>query len=100
MQGQPTESFPRAASCAGNFEDALDEFQEYNRLMAWIEQTKKGSRRSGGPQYYLQGLTEAVQAALEALERCPIRLWTPYGVVESGLEAVSSSIGSVGHDRV
>lgn len=68
--------------------------------MAWIEQTKKSSRKSGGPQYYLQGLRAATQAALESFGRCPVRLWTPYGVVESGLEAVSRRLGSVGHDRV
>lgn len=68
--------------------------------MAWIEQTKKGSRKSGGPQYYLQDLKETSSALLEKLARRPVRLWTPYGVVDSGLIAVSRRVGSVGHDRV
>ncbi len=68
--------------------------------MAWIEQTKKASRKSGGPQYYLQGLNEATWAALAKFGRCPVRLWTPYGVIGSGLQAVSSTVGKVGHDRV
>lgn len=68
--------------------------------MAWIEQTKKNSRKSGGPQYYLQGLTDPTHAALERYERCRVRIWTPYGVVDSGLEAVSSRVGKVGHDRI
>jgi len=68
--------------------------------MAWIEQTKKGSRKSGGPQYYLQDLSDNGRELLKARQRCPVRLWTPYGVVDSGLTAVSSAVGSVGHDRV
>ncbi len=68
--------------------------------MAWIEQTKKASGKSGGPQYYLQDLNEHNLATLRRFSRRPVRLWTPYGVVDSGLEAVSSAVGSVGHDRV
>lgn len=68
--------------------------------MAWIEQTKKGSRQSGGPQYYLQDLSDTTRDLLRLKRRFPVRLWTPYGVVDSGLTAVSSVIGSVGHDRV
>lgn len=68
--------------------------------MAHIEQTKKASRKSGGPQYYLQGLEEHVAAWLEKKRRCPVVLWTPYGAIVSGLEAVSSKEGKVGHDRV
>jgi len=68
--------------------------------MAWIEQTKKGSIKSGGPQYYLQELSENNRDLLRAKVKCPVRLWTPYGVVLSGLVAVSSSVGKVGHDRV
>jgi len=68
--------------------------------MAWIEQTKKGSRKSGGPQYYLQGLSENVSAVLSVRRRFPIRLWTPYGIIDTGLEAVSKKVGSVGHDRI
>jgi len=68
--------------------------------MAWIEQTKKASIKSGGPQYYLQDLADNNKDLLRAKDRCPVRLWTPYGVIESGLTAVSSGIGKVGHDRV
>ena len=68
--------------------------------MAWIEQTKKGSRKSGGPQYYLQGLSEATRAVLDRRGRIEVALWTPYGPVQEGLIAVSRQIGSVGHDRV
>lgn len=68
--------------------------------MAWIEQTKKGSRSSGGPQYYLQDLSANCRDLLRHKQRCPVRLWTPYGVVSSGLVAVSSAVGKVGHDRV
>jgi len=68
--------------------------------MAWIEQTKKGSRKSGGPQYYLQDLSDTSRDLLGMRRRCPVRLWTPYGIVESGLIAVSRNVGSVGHDRV
>jgi hypothetical protein len=68
--------------------------------MAWIEQTKKGSRKSGGPQYYLQDLSEGTKALLERQGRVSVALWSPYGPVIEGLEAVSSRIGSVGHDRI
>ncbi len=68
--------------------------------MAWIEQTKKASGKSGGPQYYLQEINEHSKVALRQFERRPVRLWTPYGVVDSGLTAVSSTVGSVGHDRL
>lgn len=69
-------------------------------IMAWIEQTKKGSIKSGGPQYYLQDLNEHTHIVLARKQRCPVRLWTPYGVIDSGLVAVSSGVGKVGHDRV
>jgi hypothetical protein len=68
--------------------------------MAWIEQTKKASIKSGGAQYYLQGLTDHTQTMLREFRRRPVRLWTPYGIIESGLEAVSSALGAVGHDRI
>src|SRR5438128_11669351 len=68
--------------------------------MAWIEQTKKASRVSGGPQYYLQGLSDNSGEFLRNKKSCPVRLWTPYGVINSGLTAVSSAVGKVRHDRV
>src|SRR5438445_8101229 len=69
-------------------------------VMAWIEQTKKGSRKSGGPQYYLQDISEHSRDLLKVYKQRPVRLWTPYGVVDSGLTAVSSDVGKVGHDRI
>jgi hypothetical protein len=68
--------------------------------MAWIEQTKKGSRASGGPQYYLQDLSDNTKEFLRNVQRRPVRLWTPYGVIDSGLIAVSGTVGKVGHDRI
>lgn len=68
--------------------------------MAWIEQTKKRSAKSGGPQYYLQEINQHNKMLLRQYGRRPVRLWTPYGVVDSRLEAVSSNVGSVGHDRM
>jgi hypothetical protein len=68
--------------------------------MAWIEQTKKGSIKSGGPQYYLQDLSDNSKELLRARGECPVKLWTPYGIIQSGLVAVSSVVGKVGHDRV
>jgi len=68
--------------------------------MAWIEQTKKASSKSGGPQYYLQEINQHNKAILRQFGKRPVRLWTPYGVIDSGLMAVSSSVGSVMHDRV
>src|SRR5207253_536958 len=70
------------------------------KIMAWIEQTKKASGKSGGPQYYLQDISDHSRVLLRNYQRRPVRLWTPYGVVDSGLQAVSSAVGSVGHDRV
>src|SRR5947209_5422648 len=73
---------------------------KWKRAMAWIYQTKQASRKSGGPQYYLQDLNEHTRAELRRRQRCPVRLWSPYGIVESGLTAVSNAVGSVGHDRI
>lgn len=68
--------------------------------MAHIEQTKNGSRKSGGPQYYLQDVSPATRTMLDRFGRVPVRLWIPYGMIESRLTAVSSSVGRVGHDRI
>jgi len=77
--------------------------------MAWIQQTKQQSRRSGGPQYYLQGIEEATRTVLHAHGMCEVWLGTPYGIIESGLVAVASDRaldgdtlrpGKVGHDRI
>lgn len=77
--------------------------------MGWIQQTKIGSRRSGGPQYYLQGIGESLKHLLKARGACEVWLGTPYGVVQSGLMAVAADrvledgqlrSGKVGHDRI
>lgn len=77
--------------------------------MGWIQQTKQASRKSGGPQYYLQGINETFKELLKARGACEVWLGTPYGVVQSGLMAVAADkvlsggtlrAGSVGHDRI
>jgi len=77
--------------------------------MAWIQQTKQESRKSGGPQYYLQGIEDATRTVLHARGACEVWLGTPYGIVESGLVAVAKDRvlegdrlrpGKVGHDRI
>ena len=77
--------------------------------MAWIQQTKQRSRKSGGPQYYVQGLEDRDKSFLHAQGACEVWLCTPYGVVQSGLMAVAGDRvlhdgrlrgGNVGHDRI
>ncbi|MBM4040855.1 MAG: hypothetical protein FJ290_20330 [Planctomycetes bacterium] len=77
--------------------------------MGWVQQTKQQSRKSGGPQYYLQGIQESTRTVLEARGSCEVWLGTPYGVIESGLVAVAKDRvldgdrlrpGKVGHDRI
>lgn len=68
--------------------------------MAWVENAKRGGPRNGGPQYYLQGLSPAVKAVVDHRRSFPIQLWTPYGMVETQLKAVSKSKGKVKHYRI
>jgi len=77
--------------------------------MGWIIQTKQGSRKSGGPQYYLQSLEPQTKTFLAKVGKCDVWLGTPYGVVRSGLVAVAADKvlekgklrpGGVGHDRL
>ena len=77
--------------------------------MGWIQQTKQASRKSGGPQYYLQGIGDGLKELLKARGACEVWLGTPYGVVLSGLTAVAGDKvldgtklrrGAVGHDRI
>src|SRR6266849_439165 len=68
--------------------------------MGHITQTKQASSKSGGPQYYLQGLDTQTKAFLSHVGSCPVWMGTPYGVVNTGLVAVSKRIGKVEHDRL
>ena len=77
--------------------------------MGWIQQTKQASRKSGGPQYYLQGIEDTFKAFLKDRGASEVWLGTPYGVIQSGLKAVAADKvlskgrlrpGNVGHDRI
>jgi hypothetical protein len=75
-----------------------------------LQQTKRGSRGSGGPQYYFHNLTEAVKVYLRQQGAVRVALVTPYGATKSDYFAVSKDhkldgkqnpiSGSVGHDRI
>jgi hypothetical protein len=75
-----------------------------------LQQTKRGSRASGGPQYYFHDLTKHIKGYLRN-ERCvPVALVTPYGATASSFMALATDAklspdgkairGSVGHDRI
>ena len=75
-----------------------------------LQQTKTGSRGSGGPQYYLHDLTEPVKEFLRKRGACPVVLQTRYGLAKSPFMAVDRDhklsadgkpvAGKVGHDRI
>lgn len=75
-----------------------------------LQQTKAGSRRTGGPQYYFHDVDAPVKEWLRRRGACPVVLRTPYGIVSSPFMAVSQDRklsasgklvrGSVGHDRI
>lgn len=75
-----------------------------------LQQTKRGSRISGGPQYYFHSLTEAVKTFLRKKGAVKVALVTPYGATPSDFFAVSKAhkldnalnpvAGNVGHDRI
>ena len=75
-----------------------------------LQQTKRGSRETGGPQYYFHDLTEAVKTFLRKKGAVRLALVTPYGATKSDYFAVSTQHkldqqqrpvpGNVGHDRV
>lgn len=75
-----------------------------------LQQTKRGSRGSGGPQYYFHDLTGAVKTYLRAQGAVRVALVTPYGATKSDYFAVSTDRkldaqlrpipGNVGHDRI
>lgn len=75
-----------------------------------LQQTKRGSRKSGGPQYYFHDLGEAVKTYLRAKGAVRVALVTPYGATKTDYFAVSENrkldkhlsikAGNVGHDRI
>jgi hypothetical protein len=55
-----------------------------------LQQTKQGSRETGGPQYYFHSLTEAVRMFLRSKGAVRVALITPYGATKSDFFAVGS----------
>ena len=75
-----------------------------------LQQTKKGSRASGGPQYYFHDLPDDVKLFLRENGAIRVALVTPYGATKSDFFAVGKDAkidrsgnvveGFVGHDRI
>jgi hypothetical protein len=75
-----------------------------------LQQTKKESRESGGPQYYFHDLTDPVRIYLRQKGAVEVALVTPYGATKTNYIAVSTDRkldrklrpvrGKVGHDRI
>lgn len=75
-----------------------------------LQQTKRASRATGGPQYYFHDLTEHVKVYLRKKGVVPVALVTPYGATISHFFAVGKDHklgkgqkperGQVGHDRI
>jgi hypothetical protein len=75
-----------------------------------LQQTKRGSLETGGPQYYFHDLSDAVKTYLRAKGAVRVALVTPYGGTKTDYFAVSTDRkldgqqkpvpGSVGHDRI
>lgn len=75
-----------------------------------LQQTKRGSRGTGGPQYYFHDLTDHAKAFLRKVGAVRVALVTPYGATKSEYFAVSTDrkldanqrpiLGNVGHDRI
>jgi hypothetical protein len=75
-----------------------------------LQQTKRGSRATGGAQYYFHDLTDPVKTYLRAKGAVHVALVTPYGATKSdyfavgrdhGLDSQKRPIaGNVGHDRI
>ncbi len=75
-----------------------------------LQQTKRGSRDSGGPQYYFHNLTDSVKTYLRVKGSVRVALVTPYGATKTDYFAVSTDrkldkhlrpvAGNVGHDRI
>src|SRR5690348_658845 len=75
-----------------------------------LQQTKRGSIETGGPQYYFHDLSDAVKTYLRAKGAVRVALLTPYGATKTDYFAVSADRklnavqkpvpGNVGHDRI
>jgi hypothetical protein len=75
-----------------------------------LQQTKRGSRATGGPQYYLHTPTDEVSQYLRSKKAVPVALVTPYGATPSKFMALSADAklqgdgevveGKVKHDRI
>jgi hypothetical protein len=75
-----------------------------------LQQTKRGSIETGGPQYYFHDLSDAVKTYLRAKGAVRVALVTPYGATKSDYFALSTDRklnvaqkvvpGNVGHDRI
>lgn len=74
-----------------------------------LQQTKRGSIATGGPQYYFHDLTGPVQTYLRSRGAVRVALVTPYGATKSDFFAVGKDHklsdgkitgGRVGHDRI
>jgi hypothetical protein len=74
-----------------------------------LQQTKRASAATGGPQYYFHDLSESVKTYLRTKGAVPVALITPYGATKSHFFAVGKDhkmeggkivAGSVGHDRI
>jgi hypothetical protein len=75
-----------------------------------LQQTKRESIETGGPQYYFHDLSDAVKTYLRAKGAVRVALVTPYGATKTEYFAVSTDRklnaqqkpvpGNVGHDRI
>ncbi|HXG65741.1 MAG TPA: hypothetical protein VNO70_11590, partial [Blastocatellia bacterium] len=75
-----------------------------------LQQTKRGSRKTGGPQYYFHDLTDVIKTYLRSKGAIRVALVTPYGATKSDYYAISKDhkldgqgkvvSGKVGHDRI
>lgn len=75
-----------------------------------LQQTKRGSIATGGPQYYFHDLSDPVQTYLRKARAVRVALVTPYGATKSDFFAVGRdhkltavgkiAEGRVGHDRI
>lgn len=75
-----------------------------------LQQTKRESRESGGPQYYFHNLSDVVKTYLRKKGAVRVALVTPYGATKTDFFAVGKDhkinsngkvvSGSVGHDRI
>ena len=58
-----------------------------------LQQTKKGSIKTGGPQYYFHDLDDAILVYLRKKGAVPVALVTPYGATKSDFFALGKDHG-------